>query len=64
MPAPKDPPAPAAPDGGETPAPATKRRRWERPQLQSGQLFEANSLACFKGGPTSEECTQNPPFKS
>lgn len=44
--------------------PPAEPRRWERPQIQTGQLFEANSLACFKGGPTPEECLQNPPFKS
>jgi hypothetical protein len=54
-------PGPAAP---EPAPPPEERRRWERPQIQSGQLFEANSLACFKGGPTTEECLQNPPFKS
>jgi hypothetical protein len=54
-------------DDAESPppaAPAPAPRKWEPPRIQSGQLFEANSLACFKSGPTPEECYQNPPFKS
>ena len=40
------------------------RPRWVAPTITTGQLFEANSLSCFKAGPTSEECLQNGPFKS
>lgn len=34
----------------KTAKPARKRRQWQRPQVKSGQLFEANSLACGKNG--------------
>jgi hypothetical protein len=38
-----------------------KRRRWHRPEVKSGRLFESNSLACNKS-PTEprEECDQGP----
>jgi hypothetical protein len=39
--------------------PATgKKKRWEKPRIKSGQLFESNSLACGKDGPTNEQCQQ------
>jgi hypothetical protein len=64
VPEPKDPaPSPPNPEEGHEDA-AGGKRPWQRPEIQSGQLFEANSLACFKSGPTSEECLQSPPFKS
>jgi hypothetical protein len=37
-----------------------RRRPWSRPRVQSGKLFESNSLACnkvAKGG----MCADNPP---
>jgi hypothetical protein len=43
---------------GEPPAPGKKK--WEKPTIQSGQLFEANSLSCGKNEPTTEQCMQNP----
>jgi hypothetical protein len=45
-----------------TPAPG--RRRWEKPRVDSGQLFESNSLACSKSGPQVEECLQGGEPKS
>jgi hypothetical protein len=59
MPAPK---SPDAADAADTPAPA--RRRWEKPRVDSGQLFESNSLACSKSGPQVEECLQGGEPKS
>jgi hypothetical protein len=48
----ESPPAPAA-----EPPPAPAPRRWEPPSIRSGQLFEANSLACGKSNPTEgEQC--------
>jgi hypothetical protein len=32
------------------------KRRWQRPQVKTGQLFETNSLACGKTNPGQEEC--------
>jgi hypothetical protein len=31
--------------------PRPPRRRWELPRIQSGQMFETNSLMCLKTGP-------------
>ncbi len=45
-------------------APAPGRRRWEKPRIESGQLFESNSLACSKSGPQIEECLQGGEPKS
>ena len=47
---PSQPSAPAAPS----------KKKWEKPAIQSGQLFEANSLSCGKNTPTTEQCMQNP----
>lgn len=57
MPDPKDPAAPKD-------APAPGKRRWEAPKVDSGQLFESNSLACSKSGPQVEECLQGGEPKS
>lgn len=43
---------------------APAKRRWEAPRVDSGQLFEANSLACSKNGPQIEECLQGGEPKS
>ena len=59
---PADPPGP--PDGGDVPAGAKPKRRWQAPEMKTGQLFEANSLACFKVSGMSLECDMNPPSKS
>jgi hypothetical protein len=45
-------------------APAPPRRRWEKPRVDSGQLFESNSLAWSKSGPQVEECLQGGEPKS
>jgi hypothetical protein len=37
--------------------PKGKKKPWQSPRLKSGQLFEANSLACFKND-SSEQCGQ------
>jgi hypothetical protein len=37
-----------------------KKRKWERPRIKSGHLFESNSLACGKNAPQIEQCIQNP----
>jgi len=55
-------PDPKNPANPNTPAPA--RRRWEKPRVDSGQLFESNSLACSKSGPQVEECLQGGEPKS
>jgi hypothetical protein len=52
---------PADPPPPPTPPP---RRAWEPPRIKSGQLFESNSLACFKHGVGVFECGMEPPFKS
>jgi hypothetical protein len=42
-------------------APAPSKRPWVRPQVKTSRLFEANSLACGKNSPLTEECgVQNP----
>jgi hypothetical protein len=39
------------------PEPLPARRKWDPPQIESGQLFEANSLSCGKGaGAEVEQC--------
>lgn len=43
---------------------APQKRRWDPPRIQSGQLFETNSLACAKNGPELEQCGQIPPWAS
>jgi hypothetical protein len=57
-----------APSDSETPEkqapPPAPKRPWEPPRITSGQLFESNSLACFKSGPGAFECGMEPPFKS
>jgi hypothetical protein len=53
----EDPPPPEPP-------PAAPKRPWEPPRIKSGQLFESNSLACFKHGVGVFECGMEPPFKS
>lgn len=35
-----------------------EKKRWRRPAIKSGQLFEANSLSCGKAGPGPEQCMQ------
>jgi hypothetical protein len=40
--------------------PAAKKK-WERPRMKTGHLFESNSLACGKNGPAGgDSCYQNP----
>jgi hypothetical protein len=46
------------------PPPAGPGRPWQPPQIKSGQLFESNSLACFKTSVGPLECSENPPFQS
>ena len=42
-------------------ASAPSKRPWVRPQVKTSRLFEANSLACGKNSPLTEECgVQNP----
>jgi hypothetical protein len=36
------------------------KKRWERPSMKTGHLFESNSLACGKSGPELDQCIQNP----
>jgi len=37
------------------------RKKWGRPAIRTGKLFEVNSLACGKGVATpTETCAQNP----
>jgi hypothetical protein len=35
-----------------------KKKRWEKPRIKSGQLFESNSLACGKDNPGTDQCIQ------
>jgi hypothetical protein len=37
-----------------------KKRAWKTPRVDSGKLFESNSLACGKATPHFEQCLQNP----
>lgn len=40
---------------------AKPRKKWSRPAIRTGKLFEVNSLACGKGVVTpTETCSQNP----
>ena len=52
-------------DGGESPPPTEAvrppRRPWVPPEIQTGQLFEVNSMACFKAGTEPPECNSSPP---
>jgi hypothetical protein len=51
-------------DGGEPPPPAEPakpKRPWLPPELQTGQLFEVNSMACLKAGTEPPECNSSPP---
>jgi hypothetical protein len=41
------------------PAKPARKRRWQPPKIKSGQLFEANSLACGKStAAPQDECFQ------
>jgi len=40
--------------------PSGKKKKWERPRIKTGHLFESNSLACGKNAPQIEQCLQNP----
>ena len=40
--------------------PPGKKKKWERPRIKTGHLFESNSLACGKNAPQIEQCLQNP----
>lgn len=42
------------------PSPAGKKKKWERPRIKTGHLFESNSLTCGKNSPEIEQCMQNP----
>lgn len=42
------------------PARPTAKKKWERPRMKTGHLFESNSLACGKNAPQIEQCLQNP----
>jgi len=37
-----------------------RKKKWERPSIKTGHLFESNSLACGKSGPELDQCIQNP----
>ncbi len=41
-------------------SPAKTKKKWERPRIKTGHLFESNSLACGKNAPQIEQCLQNP----
>jgi hypothetical protein len=48
-----------APETAAEPRPAP--RRWQPPHIRSGQLFEANSLACEKADATGgDPCLMDP----
>jgi hypothetical protein len=37
------------------------KKKWEPPRIvESGKLFEMNSLACGKNSPATLQCQQNP----
>jgi hypothetical protein len=46
--------------GGDRRAGVTRKRPWERPRIETGPLFESNSLACGKNSPNTDECLANP----
>jgi hypothetical protein len=56
------------PTSAENPPPPPEappaKRKWDPPRIQSGQLFESNSLACAKNGPEIEQCGALPPWAS
>lgn len=58
MPQPDDAPA------GESPAPPEAKEAWEPPRIESGQLFEANSLTCTKAAGQGSCQMAGPPFVS
>jgi hypothetical protein len=39
---------------------AKAKRAWEPPRLESGHLFESNSLACGKNSGATQQCQMNP----
>ncbi|HVZ75447.1 MAG TPA: hypothetical protein VHJ20_23890 [Polyangia bacterium] len=39
------------------PEPKRKKKTWESPRVKSGRLFEANSLACGKSDPDTDQCS-------
>jgi hypothetical protein len=52
----QDPPEPAQPPDPSTP------RKWEKPSIQSGTLFETQSLTCLKNENTgTEQCMSSEP---
>ncbi len=44
----------------DEPQASRPRRPWQTPQIESGQLFESNSLSCGKDSPMNEQCAANP----
>jgi hypothetical protein len=47
-------------DADEQASSTSPKRPWKRPSIESGKLFESNSLACGKNGPMTEECFASP----
>ena len=52
--------ATAPPDVSGREGPARAKRPWTRPKIDSGNLFESNSLSCGKATAELEQCQQNP----
>ena len=47
-------------DESEKPRSEKSRKKWVRPALRTGKLFEMNSLACGKSSPITQSCFNNP----
>jgi hypothetical protein len=46
----------------EPPEPTTPPRKWEKPRIQSGTLFETQSLTCLKNESVgTEQCMMSEP---
>ena len=49
---------------GESPTAPEAKEPWEPPRIESGQLFEANSLACGKSAGDGDCIATGMPFVS
>lgn len=47
-------------DGRSKAKPEKPRKKWVRPALRTGKLFEMNSLACGKSSGVTGTCFLNP----
>jgi len=50
----------AEPTPGSRRVGTAAKKPWQRPTIDTGPLFESNSLACGKNAPFTDECQGNP----